>query len=136
MDLQVDLKSSPDLLTVGELARLTRRRTSALRYYEQVGLLQPAARVSGHRRYEPSAVRTVAIIDTAQQAGLTLEEIRPLLDGEPVEELRRVARRKLPEVDALLERAQVVRRWLEAAARCECPSLDDCCLFDEETSSL
>lgn len=130
----MDLKSSDDLLTIGELARLTDRRTSALRYYEEVGLLAAAERVSGRRRYRPEAVRTVAIIDTAQRGGLTLEEIRLLLAGEATEELRRIAERKLPEVDALLERAQVVRDWLAAAARCECPSLDDCCLVEQHAA--
>jgi MerR family transcriptional regulator, redox-sensitive transcriptional activator SoxR len=129
--LQVDLKSSDDLLTIGELARLTDRRTSAIRYYEEIGLLAASGRVSGQRRYRPEAVRTVAIIDTAQRGGLTLEEIRPLLAGDATEELRRIAERKLPEVDALLERARLVREWLAAAARCECPSLDDCCLFEQ-----
>ena len=126
----MDLKSRPELLTIGELAQRTHRRTSAIRYYEEIGLLRAAERVSGQRRYARESVRTLAIIDTAQQGGLTLEEIKALLAGNATEELRAIAERKLPEVDALLARAQVVRDWLSAAARCECPSLDDCCLFD------
>jgi MerR family transcriptional regulator, redox-sensitive transcriptional activator SoxR len=59
-----------------------------------------------------------------------LVEIKALLDGDSTDELRWIAERRLPEIDALLERATVVRGWLGAAARCECPSLDDCCLFD------
>jgi hypothetical protein len=47
------------------------------------------------------------------------------------ERLRQVAVRKLPEVRALVERAELVPRWLEAAADCTCPSLDDCPFFDE-----
>ena len=127
----MNLKSSPESLTVGQLAELTNRRPSAIRYYEEIGLLDAPDRVSGQRRYAKDVVRTLAIIDTAQRAGLTLEEIKPLLAGDATEELRRIAERKLPEVDALLERAAVVRGWLEAAARCECPSFDDCCLFEE-----
>jgi hypothetical protein len=57
-------------------------------------------------------------------------------DGDATEELRRVAERKLPELEATIERAVLVRRWLEAAARCECPSLDDCCLFEPEAGLL
>jgi MerR family transcriptional regulator, redox-sensitive transcriptional activator SoxR len=136
LHLQVDLKSSPEmsstsLLTIGELARRTNRRPSALRYYEEIGLLAQPIRVSGQRRYPVETVRTLAIVDTAQRAGLSLEEIKTLLAGDSTEELRRIAERRLPEVDALLERATVVRSWLHAAARCECPSLDDCCLFEE-----
>jgi MerR family redox-sensitive transcriptional activator SoxR len=129
--VQVDLKSSSGSLTIGQLARLTNRRASAIRYYEEIGLLPEPDRIAGQRRYSPDSVRTLAIVDTAQRAGLTLEEIKPLLAGDPSEELRRIAERKLAEIEALLERVQVVRGWLEAAARCECPSFDDCCLFDD-----
>jgi MerR family transcriptional regulator, redox-sensitive transcriptional activator SoxR len=127
LQVQVDLKSNS--LTIGELARLTERRASSIRYYEEIGLLPPAERVSGQRRYAPETVRTLTVIDTAQRAGLTLEEIKPLLGGE-TETLREVAERKLPELEELIARAEVARRWLEAAARCECPTLDDCALFE------
>jgi DNA-binding transcriptional MerR regulator len=70
------------------------------------------------------------VIDTAQSAGLTLGEIRLLLDEPEGARLRTIAERKLPELDAQIERAQNVRRWLAAAAECRCPDLDDCCLFD------
>jgi DNA-binding transcriptional MerR regulator len=75
-------------------------------------------------------VRTLAVIDTAQSAGLSLDEIRLLLGDPNGKRLRAIAERKLPELDAQIERAQNVRRWLAAAAACECPDLDDCCLFD------
>jgi MerR family redox-sensitive transcriptional activator SoxR len=131
----------PDELTIGELARRTARRPSSIRYYEEIGLLPEPARVGGRRRYPEETVRTLTVVDTAQRAGLTLEEIRVLLtaaadDGDATEELRRVAERKLPELEATIERAVLVRRWLEAAARCECPSLDDCWLFEPEAGLL
>jgi MerR family redox-sensitive transcriptional activator SoxR len=123
-------------MTIGAVAALTGRRPSAIRYYEQVGLLPRPARVSGRRVYGPDIVRTLAVIETAQRAGLTLDEIRDLLsasDGDQaaIERLREVAVRKLPEVRELIERTEIVRDWLEAAARCECPTLDDCPLFDD-----
>ncbi len=126
-----------DLLTIGELARLTGRRASAIRYYEEIGLLPEPMRVSGQRRYHHSAVRNLAVIDTCQRAGLPLGDIGRLLKATPgqdaaaVQRLRQVAERRLPELAASIERAILVRQWLEAAARCECPSLDDCCLFDD-----
>jgi DNA-binding transcriptional MerR regulator len=139
MNLQVDLKSSPELvsetlMTIGELARRTTRRTSSIRYYEQIGLLPEPIRIGGRRRYPQDAVRMLTVIDTAQRAGLSLEETKPLLDAAPddeaaIESLRRVAERRIPELTELIERAEVVRRWLEAATRCECPSLDECDLF-------
>ena len=127
--------SSP-LLAIGELAALTGKRPSAIRYYEQVGLLSRPARVHGQRRYDAQAARTLAVIATGQRAGLALDEIRELLSASPddraaIGRLREIADRKLPEIVALIERSQLVRSWLECAARCECPSLDDCQLFDD-----
>jgi MerR family transcriptional regulator, redox-sensitive transcriptional activator SoxR len=124
------------LLGIGELARLTGKRASAIRYYEQIGLLPRAARVDGRRRYHPGVVRTLAVIDTGQRAGLALDEIKTLLaaspdDGEAIRRLRELADRKLPQIKALIEHSQVVRDWLECAARCECPDLDQCPLFDD-----
>jgi len=139
MRAQVDLMSRADL-SIGELSRRTARAPSAIRYYEEIGLLPEPERASGRRRYPEEVVRTLAVIDTAQRAGLTLDEIKLLLDAKPddreaVEELKRVAERKLPQVDAMIERAVLVREWLDAAARCECPSLDECCLFEQAAAS-
>ena len=124
------------LLTIGAVAAMTGRSTSAIRYYEQIGLLPEPVRVGGRRRYDPATVRTLAVIETGQRAGLALDEIKVLLCASPgdpaaVERLREVASRKLPEVVALIERGELVRGWLELAARCECPGLDQCPLFDE-----
>jgi MerR family redox-sensitive transcriptional activator SoxR len=123
-------------MTIGAVAALAGKRPSSIRYYEQIGLLPPAARVSGQRVYGPDTVRTLAVIETGQRAGLTLDEIRALLFASPddqaaIERLREVAARKLPQITALIERSEIVRGWLESAARCECPSLDECPLFDD-----
>lgn len=123
------------LLAIGDLAALAGKRPSLIRYYEQLGLLPQPMRVSGQRRYDAGAVRTLAVIDTAQRAGLTLDEIKTLLSASPddkpaTERLREVANRKLPEIAVLIERTELVRGWLECAARCECPDLDECPLFD------
>jgi DNA-binding transcriptional MerR regulator len=123
-------------MTIGAVAALAGKRPSSIRYYEQIGLLPPATRLSGRRVYGPDTVRTLAVIETGQRAGLTLDEIRVLLSAAPgdqaaIERLREVAERKLPEITALIERSQIVRGWLECAARCECPSLEECPLFDD-----
>ena len=116
--------SNPDLaLTIGAVAARAGRRPSSIRYYEQIGLLPPATRVNGRRVYGPDTVRALAVIETGQRAGLTLDEIRALLSASPddqaaIERLREVAATKLPEITALIERSQIVRGWLESAARC------------------
>ena len=125
-----------ELLLIGDVAQASGKAASAIRYYERIGLIPAPERVSGRRRYPRAVLRMLAVIGTAQRAGLTLDEIRLLLaasPGDPAvsERLRLVATRKLPELRALIERAELVGRWLEAAAGCTCPSLDDCRLFDE-----
>jgi MerR family redox-sensitive transcriptional activator SoxR len=132
----MDIARETELLTIGDVARRTGRAASSLRYYEEIGLIDAPVRLGGRRCYSPGIVRTLAVIDTAQRAGLSLDEIRLLLDASEadettVERLRDVAERKLPEVVALIERAEVVRGWLEHAAQCACPTLDDCPLFHE-----
>jgi MerR family transcriptional regulator, redox-sensitive transcriptional activator SoxR len=132
--VKVGLMSKP--LSIGEVARLAGRRASSIRYYEQIGLLPEAARVAGRRVYGPGVMRTLAVIETGQRAGLTLQEIKVLLAASPddaaaVERLREVAERKLPEIADLIARSLLVRDWLGCAAHCECPSLDDCPLFDD-----
>jgi len=123
-------------LTIGEVARRTGKAASTIRYYEEIGLIPRAERVSGRRRYQPDIVRTLSVIATAQRADLSLDEIRLLLDASPsdqlaTERLREVARQKLPELSEAIARAELVRGWLEDAARCRCPTLDDCPLFEE-----
>ena len=79
-------------------------------------------------------LRRLAVIDVAQRAGLTLDEIRELVEhgNDPMNErLRELAARRVPEIDALIERAQRVRAWLETAQGCGCQRVDDCALFDD-----
>jgi len=123
-------------LFIGEVARRAGIRPSAIRYYESIGLLPEPERISGRRRYPTKIVRTLSIISAAQRAGLSLDDVGELLrasdaNGGVSERLRTIAQRKLPEIDALIERARLVRGWLEAAADCRCPTLEDCPLFDE-----
>jgi DNA-binding transcriptional MerR regulator len=66
------------LLTIGELARRTGLRASALRFYEQQGLLRPATWVGGQRRYDPSVVQLLALLALLQETGFTLAELAEL----------------------------------------------------------
>jgi len=63
------------LVPIGELARRTGVATSALRYYERMGLLSPAERVGQRRHYLPSSAERVALIRLCQDAGFTLAVI-------------------------------------------------------------
>lgn len=118
-------------LTIGELARRVGMRTSALRYYESVGLLPAPRRVSGQRRYDPSTVQLIAVLQTAQQAGFTIAEMQTLVNGfapgtPPAERWQHLARTKLTEIDALIQRAQQMQRILHNALHCGCLELTAC----------
>src|SRR5438874_10620404 len=72
-----------DLLTIGEVSRRSGVASSALRFYEERGLIASERAGSGHRRYERPVLRRVAFIVFAQRIGLTLEEIRAELERLP-----------------------------------------------------
>jgi MerR family transcriptional regulator, redox-sensitive transcriptional activator SoxR len=121
-------------MRIGEVARRVGVRVSLIRYYEEIGLLPEPLRVSGQRRYDETVLRRLAVIDVAQRAGLSLDEIRELVEhgNDPMSErLRDLAARRLPEIDALIDRAQRVRIWLQAAQGCDCQTIDECALFDD-----
>jgi DNA-binding transcriptional MerR regulator len=70
-------------LTIGEVAGRAGVRASAIRYYEEAGLLEEPERVGGKRRYDEEVLRRLALIGSAKRAGFTLGEIRTLLCGFP-----------------------------------------------------
>jgi len=120
-------------LTIGQVAARVGVRASRIRYYEDVGVLPRPQRVNGHRRYGDDVVRRLVVIDAAQRVGLSLSEIRPLTRPDAGrranESIRAIAERKLPDIEALIEHAEAVKRWLEVARSCECESVDVCGLF-------
>jgi DNA-binding transcriptional MerR regulator len=128
--------NSDGVLTIGQLAQRVRLNASAIRFYERVGVLPEPERVGGQRRYGEEAVRRLQVLEVAKRAGFSLDEARVLLSsadaGAPAyEAVRTLAQRRLPEVDALIERAQAMRRWLSAATDCSCTTFDACALFDD-----
>jgi MerR family transcriptional regulator, redox-sensitive transcriptional activator SoxR len=121
-------------LSIGEVAGRAKVSVSAIRFYEREGLLPAAERVAGRRRFGADTVRRLEIIGIAKQAGFSLDEIRALLNsidaGAPAhEQLQALATRKLPQLDALISRAQTMRGWLATASICGCDSLESCGLF-------
>jgi len=122
------------MLTIGQLAQRFGLKTSAIRYYERVGVLPEPARESGQRRYDADAVKRVEILEVAKRAGFSLAEARLLLQrteagSAAAEVLPELAGQKLLEVDALIARAQSRRAWLLDASGCSCATLDVCALF-------
>ena len=108
-----------ELLTIGELSRRTGVATSALRYYEEVGLLHHATRISGHRRYPPEAVGVVGAILLLRDT-FTLDEIRRLMAARAKSPgaWRELARRKLVELEERIAEAEAARVAVEHALAC------------------
>ncbi len=116
------------MISIGEVARASGLRPSALRYYEEQGLISPLARVSGRRQYDPSVLNRLGVIACAQDAGFTIAEVRELLgpDNPDGSSWRALAERKLREVEAVIERAQATRQLLEESLDCNCVALEEC----------
>jgi MerR family redox-sensitive transcriptional activator SoxR len=121
---------SDRLLTIGELARRAGVAASALRYYEELGLLPTTARISGQRRYPESAIGLVGFILLLRDVGFSLAEQKALMASRAValDDWQRLARRKLAELDDQIAKAQAAREVIDHALRCphddivECPN--------------
>jgi MerR family redox-sensitive transcriptional activator SoxR len=119
-------------LSISEVARRVGLRPSAIRYYEQMGILRPAERRSGQRRYGPEALYRLAIVQRARRTGFSLEEIRRLFFGfrkvtPASERWRRLSQQKLAELAAMRAQIQGMEELLrQMMDRCRCQTLDQC----------
>lgn len=118
-------------LTIGELANRTGVATSALRYWEQLGLLPVPTRVSGQRRYPPSAVGLVGEILLLQDAGYTLRDLKAFIRSRSSSDSgwRELTRRKLTELDHQIAQAQAARAAVAHALACPHENIHDCPKF-------
>jgi MerR family redox-sensitive transcriptional activator SoxR len=116
----------PMLLTIGEVAKKAGLRASAIRFYEKRGLLPRPMRSGGQRRYDPSILGRLAVLQRVRNCGFTLEEAGAFFNdcGRPSECWPRVASRKIAELDALMQCIAAMRALLQR--RCECADLDEC----------
>ena len=124
-------------LRIGELAARVHLRPSALRYYEQAGLIPPPPRASdGTRRYPPATVRRVALIKMAQRAGFGIADIRELLTAgserpSATRQWREVAARKLPEIDTIIRDLNALRAIISDCLACGCMDFESCQLLTD-----
>ena len=120
------------LLTISEVARQVGLQPSAIRYYEQIGILPPAQRISGQRRYDTTVLYRLAVIQRARQTGFTLDEVQQLFFGfgdvtRASERWQRLSRRKLAELGGLMDGIKTMRGLLKKMMRnCRCDTLEQC----------
>lgn len=118
-------------MKIGRLANRAGLRASAIRYYERRGLLEPAHRVGGQRRYSPDALDRVLLIRFSSEMGFSLAEIKLFLSGlredAPVgPRWKKLAARKLSEVREGIARSLRLKTLLQNLLHCRCASLKQC----------
>jgi MerR family transcriptional regulator, redox-sensitive transcriptional activator SoxR len=140
LQVQVSLKSShvSELLTIGEVSRRSGVASSALRFYEECGLIESERAGSGHRRYRRPVLRRIAFIVFAQHVGLTLEEIGDELAKLPADRLpnrrdwARLSTGWSGRIDARIAELQRLKAGLTECIGCGCLSLDRCRLANPD----
>jgi MerR family transcriptional regulator, redox-sensitive transcriptional activator SoxR len=114
-------------MTIGEVARRSELRPSAIRYYEKLGLLPKPPRQGGQRRYDAHVLERLAIVRFAKFVGFRIDEIKLLLAGSsdrpPPQRWRQIAEQKVHQVDTLITEAIAVRALLQTTLRQKCPKL-------------
>lgn len=111
------------LLSIGELSARTGVAVTALRYYDELGLVRPQRRLSGQRRYSQTAVRDVGVVLFLRDVGFSLAEIGHLLADRPrTRRWSELVERKLEALAEQEHRLVVARTALEHAR--DCPTKD------------
>src|SRR6478672_3718832 len=130
-------------ITIGELSQRSGVATSAIRYYEALGLVSSRRTTGNQRRYERAMLRRLAFIRTAQRVGLSLEEVEAALATLPSNrtptkaDWSRLSRGWRPRLDAQIHQLERLRDTLDSCIGCGCLSLRRCALSnpDDEAAS-
>ena len=136
----MNLKSRPEeeLLTIGEVARRSGVAASALRFYEERGLIASERSGSGHRRYPRSVLRRIAFVVFAQRVGLTLDEIGAELARLPPDRVpnrrdwARLSRGWSGRIDEQIAQLERLKVGLTECIGCGCLSLAKCKLANPQ----
>lgn len=123
-------------LTIGEVAAATGLRTSAIRYYEDTGIMPIPDRVSGKRRYDTDTVDRLMLIRFCSRLGMRLADVRGLLatprGSRAKEYWRQLVDGKLDDIASLIAAARGVERVLRESRDCDCVTLASCAFLKDE----
>jgi MerR family transcriptional regulator, redox-sensitive transcriptional activator SoxR len=119
-------------MTIGQVAKAAGLRASAIRYYEEAGLLPPPPRAGGRRHYDSKVLERLALLEFAKQCGFRLAEVKGLLrgfgDDVPLgQRLQNMAERKLAELDRDAKTIALRKTRIERALACRCVDIGECC---------
>ena len=116
-------------MTIGQVAKESGLAASAIRFYEQAGVLPKPNRIGGRRQYDPSILERLAVVERAKACGFSLGDTRKLLYGfregaPPSERWRTLAVRKIAELDELMRTIAAAKDLLQRP--CACGNLAEC----------
>lgn len=123
-------------ITIGTLASRTGLAHSAIRYYEEEGLVHPERTAAGQRRFLRSDIRRLSFVMIAQKLGFSLARIRALLHRLPdkrtpnARDWARISSEMRAELDAKIAELESLRDRLDGCIGCGCLSLDKCALYN------
>lgn len=125
-----------ELLTVGEVASRSGFATSAIRFYERIGLVSAGRTSGGQRRFERNVLRRLAFIRAGQNVGLTLDEVRESLESLPAArtptraDWSRLSRHWRTRLDDEIAALVALRDGLDSCIGCGCLSLQRCRIYN------
>ena len=116
-------------MTIGQVAKESGLAASAIRFYEQAGVLPKPTRIGGRRQYDRSILERLAVVDRAKACGFSLAETRQLFYGfregvPPSERWETLARRKIVELNELARKIADMKELLQRP--CACKDLAEC----------
>ncbi len=120
-----------DNLAISDVARVFGLRTSAIRYYEQIGILPKPVRKNGQRRYDKSVLFRLEVVQRARELGFTLGEIRELFFGfqpatRPPKRWHELSERKIAELRIRMKQLKLMKTLLKQIQGCRCNALEEC----------
>lgn len=122
----MEVQTTNGRLTIGQLATRFGLATHVLRHWEAVGLLTPATRVNGRRRYRQEHVDRVAMIMRGKEAGLSLSDIREIHDAPDAASRHRVLTRHHEALEDRISQAQIAKAMVEHALKCTADDFTRC----------
>lgn len=131
-----------DQLSVGQIAERCGIAASAVRYYDDEGLIHSTRTSGGQRRFHRDTIRRIAFIIAAQEVGRSLAEVREALEGLPSNrtptrrDWAKVSRAWQKRLDDQIEQLAQLRDQLDACIGCGCLSLDRCAIYNPEDRAV
>lgn len=138
------MKQKTDFLSIGHVAERTGLAVSAIRFYEEVGLVTAQRNAAGHRRFRRSTIRRLSFVLFAQRLGYQLDTIKAQLDTLPADsaptddDWERLSVGFSHELDARIAELELLREKLAGCIGCGCLSLERCAIYnhDDEAQRL